>query len=149
MESAIFTISTTKNLMERFFLPLYFVVPAFYGRVYEVDDENYLYICEADENLTVLSDHKKLIVAVLGQINELNSTKYSFRKNYCRIKLGDSVEKMPVDVMLRISYAAVSFNVIIEGNDGLLIKDHLMECFYENLSEENINDEFEVIENKK
>ena len=32
------------------FLPLYFVVPAFYGRLYEKEDENYLYICEVDEN---------------------------------------------------------------------------------------------------
>ena len=90
-----------------------------------------------------------MIVSVLGQINELIGTKYSFRKNYCRIELGDSVEKMPVDVMLKISYAVVSFNVIIEKNGVLLIEGHLKECFYENLSEEIINDEFEIIESKK
>ena len=56
---------------------------------------------------------------------------------------------MPVNVMLKISYAVVSFNAIIEGNDALLIKGHLMECFYENLGEEVIKDEFEIIENKK
>ena len=56
---------------------------------------------------------------------------------------------MPVDVMLKISYAVVSFNVIIEGNGVLLIEGHLMECFYENLGEETINDEFEMIESKK
>ena len=56
---------------------------------------------------------------------------------------------MPVDVMLKISYAVVSFNVIIEKNGVLLIEGHLKECFYENLSEEIINDEFEIIESKK
>ena len=72
------------------FLPLYFVVPALYGRVYEKEDENYLYICEVDENLSVLSDHKRLIVAVLEQIN-----KYSFRQNYCQIKLGIVLRRCP------------------------------------------------------
>ena len=130
-------------------LLLNFVVPQFYGCVYEVDDENYLYICEVDENLSVLSDHKKLIVAVLGQINELNGTKSSFNKDYCRTKLGDSLEKMSVGAMLKISYAVVSFTLIREGKLGLLVQGHLMECFYENLFEEVTNDEFEIIESEK
>ena len=56
----------------------------FYGCVSVIDDENYLCICEMDENSTVLSDHKKLIEAVLEQINKLNDTNYSF-KNYLQI----------------------------------------------------------------
>ena len=131
------------------FLPLYFVVPTFYGCISVIDDENYLCICKMDENSTVLSDHKKLIEAVLEQINKLNGAKYSFKKDYCRIKLGDSVEKMPVHAMLKISYAVVSFHLIREGTRGLLVEGHLMECFYENLSETNINDDFEIIESKK
>ena len=131
------------------FLPLYFVVPTFYGCIRVIDDENYLCICKMDENSTVLSDHKKLIEAVLEQINKLNGAKYSFKKDYCRIKLGDSVEKMPVHAMLKISYAVVSFHLIREGKRGLLVEGHLMECFYENLSETNINDDFEIIESKK
>ena len=64
------------------FLPLYFVVPMFYGIV----KGDYLHICKVDENLSVLSDHKKLIEEVLRQISKLNRTKYSFNKDYCKIK---------------------------------------------------------------
>ena len=124
------------------YLPLYFVVPVFYGCVSVIEGEDYLHIAEMNENLSILSDHKRLIAAVLEQINKLNRTKYSFNKDYCKIKLGNCVEKMSVDVILKISYAVVSFR-------GLLVEGHLMECFYENLSEANINDDFEIIESEK
>ena len=127
------------------FLPLYFVVPMFYGIV----KGDYLHICEVDENLGVLSDHKKLIEEVLRQINKLNGTKYSFNKDYCKIKSNDCVKKMPEDAMLKISYAVVSFRYVCEGKRRLLVEGHLMDCFYENLSEVSINDGFEIIESEK
>ena len=102
-----------------------------------------------DENLSVLSDRKKVIEEVLGQINKSNGTKYSFRNNCCKIKFGDSVEEMPVGVMLKISYAVVRFELIREGKRGLLVQGHLMECFYENLSEAVTNDDFEINESEK
>ena len=134
------------------FLPLYFVVPMFYGCVKVIDDENYLCICEMDENSSVLSDHKKLIEAVLEQINKLNGTKYSFKKDYCGIKFDNSVEKIPEGNMLKISYVVVSFRYVLEGKSKLLVEGHLMDCFYEYLSEINkaiINDDFEIIESEK
>ena len=128
-------------------LPLYFVIPTFYGRVYERNDENYLNICGVDENSSTLSDYKKLIVAVLKEINKLNGTKYEFVEDYYQIKLGDSAENMRVGDLLKISFAVVSFNVIVE-KDGVLMS-YLKECFYENLSKEIINNEFEIIESEK
>ena len=56
---------------------------------------------------------------------------------------------MPVDTMLKISYAVVCFDLIREEKRGLLVEGHLMECFYENLSEAVINDGFEIIESEK
>ena len=90
-----------------------------------------------------------MIEEVLRQINKLNGTKYSFNKDYCNIKLGDCVEEMPEGVMLKISYAVVSFHLVREGKRGLLVEGHLMECFYENLSETITNDDFEITESEK
>ena len=56
---------------------------------------------------------------------------------------------MPVDAMLKISYAVVFVHLIREGKRGLLVEGHLMECFYENLSKANINNDFEIIESEK
>ena len=58
---------------------------------------------------------------MLEQINKLNGTRYSFRKDYFKIKLGDSVEKMSVDVMLKISYAVACFELIREGKRAVLV----------------------------
>ena len=109
----------------------------FYGCVKVIDDDNYLCICETDENSSVLSNHKKLIEAVLEQINKLNGTKHSFKKDYCRIKFDNSIEKIPESNMLKISYAVASFRYALEGKSRLLVEGHLMDCFYENLSEVN------------
>ena len=49
---------------------------------------------------------------------------------------------MPEDVMLKISYAIVSFCYVSEGKLRLLVEGHLMNCFYENLSETIISDDF-------
>ena len=131
------------------YLPLLFVIPQFYGRIYVVNDESYLYMCDVSEKFGTLSDYEKFIIEVIRQINEIKCRKYGFKKDYCKIKLGSSIKKMPVGVMLKISYTVVWFNLVLERKRGLLVEGLLQECFYESLDEEVINDEFEIIESKK
>ena len=59
---------------------------------------------------------------------------------------------MPIDVFMKISWAIISFDLIVESENGLFLFNDLKECFYENLSESNkasVNDDFEIIESKK
>ena len=54
---------------ERDELPLYFVIPQFYGYVKVSDGmkliKNYLHVCDMSENFNVLSDFKKLVGIII------------------------------------------------------------------------------------
>ena len=52
---------------------------------------------------------------------------------------------MPANVVLKISWAVVAYNLICKGENGLFVFNDLKECFWER----NLKDEFEIIENKK
>ena len=132
------------------YLPLLFVIPHFYGRFYEIDGRYYLYMTNAYENFNAMSDYEKLIIEIIKQINQLNDSKeYTFKKDYCRINVSCCIKKMPVGATLKISYAVIMLDLVGEGKYGLLVEGFLQECFYESLNEEDINDAFEIIENKK
>ena len=133
---------------ERDRLPLYFVISQFYGRVYVIDDASYLYMSDVSENFSVLSDHKKLVEVVIERINELRSSEYRIKKDYCRIRSGQCIKKMPVGVALKISWAVVSFELAREGKNGLLVYGNLKESFYESLGEGVINDDLKSLEIK-
>ena len=139
-----------KNLVDDFNFPVYFVIPKFYGRVYHDNFCDYLTILSVQDNMSVLTDYELLWDEVLCIINKLNSTNHKMTKNHYDIKLGDSVKKMPVGGVLKISYAVVSFNVLLEKDGEIMAENFLQDCFYEiNDVREIINDEFEIIENKK
>ena len=67
------------------YLPLFFVIPQYYGRVYVVNDESYLYMCDVSENFGTLSDYEKFIMEVIGQINEINVVSMVLRKIIARL----------------------------------------------------------------
>ena len=52
---------------------------------------------------------------------------------------------MPVVNLMKISWAVVSFKLICENKNGLIVVNDLKECFYET----SINDDFEIIESEK
>ena len=63
-----------------------------------------------------------------------------------QIRVGaPDVEEMPVGVLMKISWAVVSFKLICENKNGLIVVNDLKECFYEG----SINDDFEIIKNEK
>ena len=59
--------------------------------------------------------------------------------------------------LLKINWAVVQYKLISENENSLFLFSDLKECFWEvnavkganKMSETNINDDFEIIENKK
>ena len=82
-------------------------------------------------------------------INEFRGKKYNVKEDYFRFRVGQCIKEMPVDEVLKISWAVVAFDLTCEGKNGLLVLSDLKECFWENLNGVDINGEFEIIENKK
>ena len=85
---------------------------------------------------------------IIEKISEIRGKKYEIKSDYLKIRVGEcdkSATDLPVDNLIKISWAVVSFNLIIEGKKGLFVLNNLKECFYET----SINDDFEIIESEK
>ena len=85
---------------------------------------------------------------IIEKISEIRGKKYEIKSDYLKIRVGEcdkSATDLPVDNLIKISWAVVSFNLIIEGKKGLFVLNNLKECFYE----ASINDDFEIIESEK
>ena len=143
---------------ERTTFPLYFVITQFYGcisgDIVDVFDKKYLSVCCGD----VFDEFKKVVEIIIEKISEIRGKEYEIKSDYLKIRAGESEEseesvaKLPVDVLMKISWAVVSFNLIVESENGLFVLNDLKECFYENLNEScetSINDDFEIIESEK
>ena len=130
---------------ERTAFPLYFVIPIFHGCIsddkVDVFDKKYLSVCSGD----VFDEFKKLVEIIIEKISEIRGKKYEIKSDYTKIRVGGGVIEMPVDVLMKISWAVISFNLTVESENGLLVLNDLKECFYE----PSINDDFEIIESEK
>ena len=138
---------------EKVVFPLYFVIPQFYGCIsddkVDVFDKKYLSVCYGN----VFDEFKKLVKIVIEKIGEIRGKEYEIRSDYLKIRVGQGVTEMPVDVLMKISWAIISFDLIVESENGLFLFNDLKEMkIYENLNamnEASINDDFEIIESKK
>ena len=131
---------------EKGIFPLYFVIPEFYGCInsdkVDVFDKKYLSVCCGD----VFNEFKELVKIIIEKISEIRNKKYEIKSDFTKIRVGaPDVEKMPVGVLMKISWAVVSFKLICENKNGLIVFNDLKECFYET----SINDDFEIIESEK
>ena len=131
---------------EKEILLLYFVIPEFYGCISDdkadVFDKKHLSICCGD----VFNEFKELVEIIIEKISEISGKKYEIKSNYLKIRVGaPDVEEMPVGILMKISWAVVSFKLICENKSGLIVFNDLKECFYET----SINDDFEIIESGK
>ena len=108
-------------------------------------------VCSGD----VFDEFKKFVEIIIEKISEIRGKKYEIKSDYLKIRVGESDKSatdLPVDALMKISWAVVSFKLIIEGKKGLLVLNDLKECFYEKLNksyETSINDDFEIIESEK
>ena len=133
---------------EKTALQLYFVIPQCYGCVsndkLDVFSKKYLNVyCGA-----VFTEFKKFIEIIIEKISEIRGKKYEIESDYLKIRVGEcdeSATDLPVDDLLKISWAVVSFRLIIESEKGLFVLNNLKECFHET----SINDDFEIIESEK
>ena len=133
---------------EKTALPLYFVIPQFYGYVSDdgvnVFSKKYLNVCSG----AVFNEFKKFVEIIIEKISEIRGKKYEIKRDYLKIRVGESDKSaidLPIDVLMKISWAVVSFRLIIESEKGLFVLSNLKECFYET----SINDDFEIIESEK
>ena len=137
---------------EKAAFPLYFVIPHFYGcisgDIVDVFDKKYLSICCGN----VVDEFKKVVEIIIEKISEIRSKEYEITSDYLKIRVGQGVTEMPVDVLMKIKWVVISFNLIVESENGLFVLNNLKECFYENLNESNkanINDDFKIIKSEK
>ena len=133
---------------EKLALPLYFVIPQFYGCVsndkLDVFSKKYLNTCCG----AVFNEFKKLVEIIIEKISEIRGKKYEIKSDYLKIRVSEcdkSATDLPVDNLIRISWAVVSFRLIIESEKGLFLLNNLKECFHET----SINNGFEIIKGKK
>ena len=133
---------------EKTALPLYFVIPQFYGCVssdkVDVFGKKYFNACCG----AVFNEFKKFVEIIIEKIGEIRDKKYEIKSDYLKIRVGESDKSatdLSVDDLIKISWAVVSFRLIVEGKKGLLVLNDLKECFYE----ASINDDFEIIESEK
>ena len=121
---------------EKVVFPLYFVIPQFYGCIsddkVDVFDKKYLSVCSDN----VFNEFKKLVEIIVEKISEIRGKEYEIKSDYLKVTVGQcATEEMPVDVLMKISWAVISFDLIVESENGLFLFNDLKECFYENLSE--------------
>ena len=102
-----------QKLGEKDELPLYFVIPQFYGRVGVNNGKkyfkNYLHVCDMSENLNVLNDYKKLVEVIIKKINQLSGKKYEINEDRFKFRIGQCIKEIPVAVVLKISRAVAAF----------------------------------------
>ena len=125
---------------EKEIFPLYFVIPEFYGCInsdkVDVFGKKHLSICCGD----VFNEFKQLFEIIIEKISEIRNKKYEIKSDYTKIRVGvPDVKEMSVGVLMKISWAVVSFKLICENKNGLIVLNDLEECFYE----ASINDDFE------
>ena len=91
---------------EKTALPLYFVIPQFYGCVssdkLDVFSKKYLNICCGD----VFNELKKFVEIVIEKISEIKGKKYEIKSDYLKIRVGGydkSATDLPVDDLMKIS----------------------------------------------
>ena len=94
----------------------------------------------------VFNEFKELVEIIIEKISEIRGKKYEIKSDYLKIRVGaPDVKEMPVGNLKKISWAVVSFKLICENKNGLIVVNDLKECFYET----SINDDFEIIESEK
>ena len=94
----------------------------------------------------VFNKFKELVEIIIEKISEIRNKKYEIKSDYTKIRVGAPVvEEMPVGVLMKISWAVVSFKLTCENKNGLIVFNDLKECFYETSK----NDDFEIIESEK
>ena len=131
---------------EKEIFPLYFVIPEFYGCINsdkaDVFGKKHLSVCCGD----VFNEFKELVEIIIEKISEIRGKKYEIKSDYLKIRVGaPDVKEMPVGNLMKISWAVVSFKLICENKNGLIVVNDLKECFYET----SINDDFKIIESEK
>ena len=133
---------------EKIALPSYFVIPQFYGCVsndkLDVFSKKYLNVCCG----AVFNEFKKFVEIIIEKISEIRGKKYEIKRDYLKTRVGEcdkSATDLPVDDLIKISWAVASFNLIIAGKKGLFLLNNLKECFYET----SINNDFEIIKSEK
>ena len=85
---------------------------------------------------------------IIEKISEIRGKQYEIKRDYLKIRVGEcdkSATDLPIDDLMEISWAVVSFRLIIEGDKGLFVLNNLKECFHET----SINNDFEIIKSKK
>ena len=110
----------------------------------DIFSKKYLNICCG----AVFNEFKKFVEIIIEKISEIRGKQYEIKSDYLKIRVGEcdeSATDLPVDDLIEISWAVVSFRLIIESEKGLFVLNNLKECFYETI----INDDFEIIETKK
>ena len=114
---------------EKDVFPLYFVIPQFYGCIsddkVDVFDKKYLSVCSGN----VFIDFKKLVEIIIERISKIRGKEYEIRSDYLKIRVGRCATEMPVDVFMKISWAVISFVLIVESENGLFLFNDLKECF--------------------
>ena len=113
-------------------LPLYFVIPQFYGCVnndkLDVFSEKYLNICCGD----VFNKFKEFVEVIIEKISQIRSKQYEIDYLKIRVSACDkSATELPVDDLIKINWAIVSFRLIIESEKGLFVLAYLKECYWE------------------
>ena len=110
----------------------YFVIPQFYGCIsdnkVDVFDKKYLSVCCGN----VFDEFKKLVEIIIEKVSEIRGKKYEIKSGYSKIRVGHGVTEMPVDVLMKISWAVISFNLIVESENGLIVLNDLKEYFIKN-----------------
>ena len=116
---------------EKEILPLYFVIPVFYG--YSHDDllnvfsKKYINICCNN----VLNEFKDLIQIIVKKISEIRGTEYDFNDHWLKIRVVQCNKEMPVNTLMKINWAIIGLKLIIESEKGLFVLPYLQECFWE------------------
>ena len=142
---------------EKFVIPLYFVIRQFYGCInddkVDVFDKKYLSVCSGN----VFNEFKKSVEIIIEKISEIRGKEYEIKGDYLKIKVGQGVEDMPVNKLLKINWAVVEYSLISENKNSLFVFSYLNECFWEvnaanganEMSETSIKDDLKIIESEK
>ena len=114
--------------------PLHLIIAEFYGHIKKDKGQKYLIIAPIESNNEVFLDYKKILHEIIVNINKINNSKYNFRKNYYKIKIGnvkyDDNINLILNKLIKFSAARISCRLIIEKNNELFIETDLEECLY-------------------
>ena len=115
--------------------PLYVIISEFYGHIEEDKNKKYLIIAPIESNNAVLLDYKKIWDAIIVNINKINNSKYNFKDEYYRIRIGnikyDDSINLILNKLIKFIAAKISCRLIIEKNNKLYLETYLEECLYD------------------